>query len=238
MRRSPISVRASRLPTQWHETSEHGARKVQHLTRRIKELVAKGDAACDGAEKCFKQAGAYLKELKQCKPTHLTWELFVRDTCDLGRSRADELIALAEGRTTLGKVRAATATRAKRHRQRHAPPLRNGGSSRLAPVGGAEGQPQHAAAGDDLVESEDERRLNITTKLIDTLRWLDENARDAKALVARFDHESASAHSSWQVTSTTLRSVANVLLTLADEWDGPCKIRAMGDTASYECSDK
>jgi hypothetical protein len=216
---------------------EHCGRKdpIQQLARQIKNLVAKGEAACDDAEKCFKQAGADLKELKQYKPKHLTWETFVRDTCDLGRSRADELIALADGRTTLDKVRAATATRVKRHRRRHAPPLRNGGMH-LARVVGAESEPKHQTE-DGLEDSEDERRRHITTDLIDTVRWLDQNARNAKALVTLFDHAAARAHSSWEITSAALRDVANVLLGLADEWDRSRKTRAMADAASDECPD-
>jgi hypothetical protein len=44
------------------------------------------------------------------------WETIVREQCGLGRSRAYELMAIADGKTTLEKVRATTNERKKVHR--------------------------------------------------------------------------------------------------------------------------
>jgi hypothetical protein len=49
-------------------------------------------------------------------PVGTTWERFVKAKCKLSRERADELIRIADGRTTLEKVRAGTAKRMQDHR--------------------------------------------------------------------------------------------------------------------------
>jgi hypothetical protein len=77
--------------------------QVLTLTRRIKALVEKGDRAAEKAEQFYKSAGIHIKEIKQRQSEH--WETIVREKCGLGRSRAYELMAIADGRTSLEKVR-------------------------------------------------------------------------------------------------------------------------------------
>jgi hypothetical protein len=77
--------------------------QVLTLTRRIKALIEKGDRAAEKAEQFYKAAGIHIKEIKQQQPDH--WEAIVREKCALGRSRSYELIAIADGKTTLEKVR-------------------------------------------------------------------------------------------------------------------------------------
>jgi hypothetical protein len=88
--------------------------QVLTLTRRINALVEKGDRAAEKAEQFYKAAGIHIKEIKQRESEH--WEAIVRDKCGLGRSRAYELMAIADGKTTLEKVRADTNERKKVHR--------------------------------------------------------------------------------------------------------------------------
>jgi uncharacterized protein YdaT len=72
------------------------------ITRRIKALIEKGDKAAEKAEQFYKAAGIHVKEIKEQSED---WETIVREQCGLGRSRAYELMAIADGRTTLEKVR-------------------------------------------------------------------------------------------------------------------------------------
>ena len=88
--------------------------QVLNLARRIKVLIEKGDKAAEKAEQFYKSAGIHIKEIKQKESEH--WETIVRDQCGLGRSRAYELMAIADGRTTLEKVRAGANERKKVHR--------------------------------------------------------------------------------------------------------------------------
>jgi hypothetical protein len=101
------------------------------LAATIKASIAAGDKALDKAEQHYKSAGLYLVEARDRLPTErpgLLFTGFIRNVCRMGTARAYELIAIAEGRTTLEEVRAKTNERVKKHRA--APkddfPLRNG----------------------------------------------------------------------------------------------------------------
>lgn len=93
------------------------------LTKTIRVLIQKGDAAADKAEQFYKAAGLHLKQLKADKPANETWEdyveRYVKKHCGIGIRRAQELIAIADGRTTLEKVRATKAESMRRLRQAH-----------------------------------------------------------------------------------------------------------------------
>jgi hypothetical protein len=60
-----------------------------------------------------------------------SWSAFLVGQCGLQQSRANELITLAVGRTTLAKLRAGTRDRLAAHRARTKRPLRNGGLATL-----------------------------------------------------------------------------------------------------------
>src|SRR5262249_24599683 len=75
---------------------------VLTLARRVKALVEKGDRAAEKAEQFYKSAGIHIKEIKEQSED---WETIVRDKCGVGRSRAYELMAIADGKTTLEKIR-------------------------------------------------------------------------------------------------------------------------------------
>ena len=85
------------------------------LARRVKALIERADKAADKAEQFYKSAGLTIKEIKEKFPN---WEAIVRDECGIGRSRAYELMAIADGRTTLEKVRASINERQKIHKAR------------------------------------------------------------------------------------------------------------------------
>jgi hypothetical protein len=72
-----------------------------------------------------------LKTLKAHSASTNAWVQLVKKKCDLGRSRAFELLALADGRTTVEKVRADANKRKVKHRAR---PFRNGQPESYAPL--------------------------------------------------------------------------------------------------------
>jgi hypothetical protein len=95
------------------------------IAKTIKALIRKGDDAADKAahdtrkaEHFYIAAGLHLKKLQATKPESVTWEDYVKKYCDIGIRRAQELIAIADGRTTLEKVRASKAESVRRLRQR------------------------------------------------------------------------------------------------------------------------
>src|SRR4051794_13065140 len=93
------------------------------LAVTIKARIAKGDKASTDADGHYLAAGLHLIEAKkrvESMPA-LTWAAFLRDQCGgVQRRRADELIAVAEGRTTLAKLREATRIKVAAHRAKRA----------------------------------------------------------------------------------------------------------------------
>jgi hypothetical protein len=88
---------------------------VSSLVKTIKAHLEKAKQAQDRSEQHYISAGLHLAELKDRYKRYVkasktqTWEQFARDTFGLGRSRADELIRIADGRATLDDTRAVKA---------------------------------------------------------------------------------------------------------------------------------
>jgi hypothetical protein len=79
------------------------------LANKIKVSIGKGD-------QYHLTAGVLLLEAKRRLPEFdLTWTAFLVGKCQLQKSRSAELIAIAEGRTTVAEVRAKGRERAARH---------------------------------------------------------------------------------------------------------------------------
>src|ERR1700738_1824428 len=80
----------------------------------IKAHIAAGDKATDKAEEHYKAAGIHLSEAKErvARTKGQTWTAFLTKHCEIGRRRADELISIAEGRTSLVEVRKRNRTAA------------------------------------------------------------------------------------------------------------------------------
>lgn len=92
------------------------------LVKTIKALIERGDHASEKAEQFYTAAGQHLKTLKEQKPEGITWDAYVEThQLGFGRRRADELIQIADGRTTLAKVRADKADSMRQVRERSAP---------------------------------------------------------------------------------------------------------------------
>jgi hypothetical protein len=102
-------------------------RPMFELIRTAKELHAKIEQYGKKTEQLQMTLGLTLKEAKERKPKGITWPAFVKKHFNFGRSRADELIQIADGRTTVETVRANTAARVQKYAAKS--PLANGGST-------------------------------------------------------------------------------------------------------------
>jgi hypothetical protein len=96
----------------------------ERIAHEIKVLVEKGNYAKEKAQQFYIAAGLHLKTLRDAVPGKAAWARLVKEKCDLSASRAYELIQIADGRTTVEKVRAAANKRKAKHRA--ARPFRNG----------------------------------------------------------------------------------------------------------------
>src|ERR1700741_1579538 len=98
--------------------------KETQLVKTIKAHIAAGDKAAEKSNNHYTAAGQHLKTLKASHGgTWAEWEALLRDKIGIGKSRASELMAIADGRKTVESARAATAYRVRRLRSS---PLRNG----------------------------------------------------------------------------------------------------------------
>jgi uncharacterized protein YajQ (UPF0234 family) len=111
-------------------TNPQAEGKADELIKAIKAHIAKGDQLKDKSEQHYISAGLHLNTLKADgahKRHGLTWEQYVKDKCGISRERADQLIRIADGRTTVEQGRASTTQRVTKHRDEKAV-LRNTGS--------------------------------------------------------------------------------------------------------------
>lgn len=104
-------------------------RTTPQLIQTIKAHLAKAAQALDKSGQHETSAGLYLKELKARKPSALPWPEYVRATFNLGQSRADELIRIADGRTDVETVRAGGAAREAKSKARLKASVTDAGSS-------------------------------------------------------------------------------------------------------------
>jgi len=90
---------------------------IDTLGSTIRAHIERGDAAADKAEQHYKAAGLHLIEARdRLKASgEMTYTAFLSTHCQVGRSRAYELVAIADGKTTLAEVRGKGAERAARH---------------------------------------------------------------------------------------------------------------------------
>jgi hypothetical protein len=117
------------------------------LIKTIKAHIAKGDHASEKAEQHYIAAGQHLKTLKdQHGGSWAEWEELLKTKVGIGKSRASELMQIADGRKTVAGVAAATTERSKKHRALS--PLRNGENAG-EPEASAEAMKARFAADDD-----------------------------------------------------------------------------------------
>jgi hypothetical protein len=95
--------------------------------RAVKAHIAKGDKARDKAEQHYIAAGQHLSSLKaEHTGTWAEWEALVKERAGIGKSRASELMQIADGRKTVESVRAEKAESVRQLRKRESSPLRSG----------------------------------------------------------------------------------------------------------------
>lgn len=78
---------------------------ISKLVRNIKSHLAKAANAVEKAEQHQIAAGLYLKQLKTKKPPGEPWYEYVERVFNLSQERADQLIRIADGKTTYAKER-------------------------------------------------------------------------------------------------------------------------------------
>jgi hypothetical protein len=97
---------------------------IATLVASVKAHLAKADHSSEKAEQHFISAGLHLAELKGRYKTEVkaskshTWPEYVQEKFGLGRSRADELIRIGDGRTTPEKAKADKAASVAKSRAR------------------------------------------------------------------------------------------------------------------------
>src|SRR5262249_44197607 len=95
----------------------------------IKAHIAKGDKAKEKADQHYMAAGQHLKALKAehdaAGGTWAEWEELLKEKIDIGKSRASELMQIADGTKTVEQVRADRTERNKQLRARQVSPSRD-----------------------------------------------------------------------------------------------------------------
>ena len=169
------------------------------LISTIKAHIAKGDKAADKAEQHYIAAGQHLKQLKAEHDGHdgtwAEWEELLKEKIGIGKSRASELMQIADGTKTAAEVAAATTERSQRHRALS--PLRNGENAD-DPETSAETMKAEFAASDGkaaapsplllppAAASESSWRVELTTD--DGKRWINGVRLKTKAEAGLFGH--------------------------------------------------
>jgi hypothetical protein len=116
--------------------------------RAVKECIAKGDKAAAKAEDFYITAGQHLKALKaEHTGTWAEWKILLKEKCGIGKSRASELMQIADGTKTVEGIREATAKKVRQIRARKSSPVRTGENAD-DPEASAEGMKAQFAEGD------------------------------------------------------------------------------------------
>lgn len=95
------------------------------LIADLHEHLKLAENASEIADEHWLKAGRLLIRLKRCKPKQQRWADYVKEKTSLKVSRANELIRIAEGRTTVERQRENTAKRVRKHRVKPQRTLRN-----------------------------------------------------------------------------------------------------------------
>jgi hypothetical protein len=103
------------------------------LCKKINICIEKAETAAKKAGQFYTSAAIYIRDLQAKFPK--TWQLLLKERCGFGRSRAYEILAIADGRKTAEGIRAETAARVKRHTdQQGKNPLADGRSRATTPL--------------------------------------------------------------------------------------------------------
>jgi hypothetical protein len=115
------------------------------LVKAIKAHIERGDKAREKSDQHYTAAGLHLKELKATTANWVEWESLLKDKIGIGKSRASDLMQIADGRKTVEEIRSAEA---EKHRQLRArSPVRTGETS--ASRGGKDEMPTQEEADEE-----------------------------------------------------------------------------------------
>jgi hypothetical protein len=123
---------------------------VQEHVRKINVLVEKVNQGEDKIEQYYRSIGQHIAAIKSAKPND--WLTIVDTECKLKKTRAYDLLAIANGTKTVEQVRGATALRVRESRKKEIP-LRSG---KDAPV---EASPARTATGNGQVPIDMKERM-------------------------------------------------------------------------------
>ena len=125
------------------------------LIKTIKAHLSKGEKADGKAKEHYLAAGLHLKTLKeQHQGTWTEWDALLKDRLGIGKSRASELMQIADGRKTVAEIQDAGAARKAKERalsvtsRRSATPSVTGELNRPALPAGDGLKPTHAPPGE------------------------------------------------------------------------------------------
>jgi hypothetical protein len=97
------------------------------LIARIKTHIEKGDQAAEKSEQHYVTAGLHLIDLKaQHKGNWQDWQTLLKTKVGIGKSRASELMQIADGRKTVEAVRGRKAQSMRKSRENDVSPPRGG----------------------------------------------------------------------------------------------------------------
>lgn len=110
-------------------TNQRSLPELIHDANDLHERITHTKTKIDDLEV---ELGLTLEEAKTRKPKRTTWPAFVKKHFDFGKSRADELIRIAKGKTTVEKVREGKRESTKKSRAKRPP--RGGQNKRTKPM--------------------------------------------------------------------------------------------------------
>ena len=139
------------------------------LAGTIKAHIAAGDKNIAKAEEHYKAAGIHLKEARdRAKAEGTTFSAFIAKECSLGRSRAYELIAIADGTKTLAETRADNRKRDGKRRERQSSSVAHGQPNEDVDEPSPSSRAQHARQ-----QKETPERMDIFDRVVTLLKKLD-----------------------------------------------------------------
>jgi chromosome segregation ATPase len=142
--------------------------------RAVRECVKRGDKAKRKAEDFYITAGQHLNALKaEHTGTWAEWEIKVKERTGLGKSRASELMQIADGRKDVEGVRAEKAEVMRKLRAQPSPP--RGGENAPEPEAAAEAK---KTAPTKTIPSQVQRELEAKDAHIDELETAREHDKD------------------------------------------------------------
>jgi hypothetical protein len=137
-------------PLQAAQTSRADPGTSEQRWKAVRTCIEKADKAAEKARDWQITAGQHLKALKAEHDagggTWAEWESLVKEKAGIGKSRASELMQIADGTKTLEQVRADKAKSVRQVRAKTSP-LRSGETPALAPPSETDSQQRdHAGA--------------------------------------------------------------------------------------------